>query len=207
MAVTSNWFRNVLKLALNKEIDYDTDTIKCMMTTSAYTPNLDTHDYKDDVTNEVTGTGYVAGGATLGTKTITYTAANSLTAWAVATPYLVGDLRRPTAGNTHAYRCIVAGTSHATTEPTWPTVGGATVTDNTVTWAECGGGVVKLNAADTSWANSTITARYAIIYDSTGVDATSPLMVLVNFGADKTSENNEFKIVWDDDGIAYIPVA
>lgn len=55
----------------NKEIDWDTDTIKVMLCTSSYTPNQTTHDYKNDVTNEVSGTGYTAGGATLGSKTIT----------------------------------------------------------------------------------------------------------------------------------------
>lgn len=44
----------------------------------------------------------------------------------------------PTVDNGHAYRVLVAGTSHASTEPTWPTGDGATVTDNTVTWQETG---------------------------------------------------------------------
>jgi len=42
-----------------------------MLTTSSYSPAKDTHDFKDYVTNEVTGTGYSAGGATLGSKTLT----------------------------------------------------------------------------------------------------------------------------------------
>jgi len=45
-------------------IDFDTDTFKVMLVTSTYTPNKDTHDKRDDVTNEVSGTGYTAGGAT-----------------------------------------------------------------------------------------------------------------------------------------------
>lgn len=45
-------------------IDFDTDTFKVMLVTSSYTPNKDTHDRRDDVTNEVTGTGYTAGGVT-----------------------------------------------------------------------------------------------------------------------------------------------
>jgi hypothetical protein len=45
-------------------IDFDTDTFKAMLVTSSYTPNKDTHDKRDDVTNEVTGTGYTAGGVT-----------------------------------------------------------------------------------------------------------------------------------------------
>jgi hypothetical protein len=47
-----------------------TDTIKGMLVSSAYTPNYDTHQYKSDVTNELsTANGYTAGGATLGSKT------------------------------------------------------------------------------------------------------------------------------------------
>jgi hypothetical protein len=45
-------------------IDFDTNTFKAMLVTSSYTPNKDTHDFRDDVTNEATGTGYTAGGVT-----------------------------------------------------------------------------------------------------------------------------------------------
>lgn len=57
----------VFNLALNAwakgNIDFDTDTFKVMLVTSSYSPNKDTHDFRDDVTNEVSGTGYTAGGA------------------------------------------------------------------------------------------------------------------------------------------------
>lgn len=43
-------------------IDYDTDTFYAMLVTSAYTPDKDVHNRRDDVTNEVAGTGYTAGG-------------------------------------------------------------------------------------------------------------------------------------------------
>jgi hypothetical protein len=46
-------------------IDFDTDTFKVLLTTSAYAENKDTHDFRDDVTNEVVGTGYSAGGNTV----------------------------------------------------------------------------------------------------------------------------------------------
>jgi hypothetical protein len=46
-------------------IDFDTDTFKIMLVSSSYTPNKDTHDRRDDVTNEVTGTGYSTGGSTI----------------------------------------------------------------------------------------------------------------------------------------------
>lgn len=48
----------------NNNIDFGADTFKIMLVTSSYTPDKDTHDKLDDVTNEVTGTGYTAGGAT-----------------------------------------------------------------------------------------------------------------------------------------------
>lgn len=56
---------------MNGSIDLDTDTVKVMLVTSAYTPDQDAHDKRDDVTNEVSGAGYTAGGATLANKTVT----------------------------------------------------------------------------------------------------------------------------------------
>ena len=44
------------------DIDFDTDTFNAMLVTSSYTTNKDTHDFRDDVTNEVSGTVYTAGG-------------------------------------------------------------------------------------------------------------------------------------------------
>ena len=43
-------------------IDMNSDTFYAMLVTSTYTPNKDTHTKRSDVTNEVSGTGYVAGG-------------------------------------------------------------------------------------------------------------------------------------------------
>lgn len=56
-------FNSAIRDVLVGNIDYDTDTFKVMLTTSAYTENKDTHTKRSDVTNEVTGTGYTAGGA------------------------------------------------------------------------------------------------------------------------------------------------
>ena len=55
-------------------IDFDTDTFKVMLVTSSYTPNKDSHDKRDDVTNEVTGAGYTAGGVA---STVTVTKDNA----------------------------------------------------------------------------------------------------------------------------------
>ena len=43
-------------------INYGTDTFKMMLTTSAYVADKDAHLKRSSVTNEVTGTGYTAGG-------------------------------------------------------------------------------------------------------------------------------------------------
>lgn len=57
------------------------------------------------------------------------------TAWAANTAYAIDDIVVPTTANGYQYRCSVAGTSHASTEPTWPTDLGITVVDNTpLTW-------------------------------------------------------------------------
>lgn len=145
MAVTAKFYGLSHQSAWNKEIDFNSDTIKVMLCTSSYTPDQDTHQYKSSVTNEVTGTGYTATGATLGSPTLTYT----------------------------------TGTN-----------------------------VLKLDGNDVTWATSTITARYAVIYDSTpGTDATRPLIAYADFGADVISSGGPFDIVWDPAGIATVTVA
>ncbi len=59
-----------------REIDID-HIFKVMLTTSAHVPDQDLHDFKDDLTNEVSGSGYTAGGATLENPTLTYTSATN----------------------------------------------------------------------------------------------------------------------------------
>lgn len=55
---------------MNGSIDLDTDTIKVMLVTSTYTPDQDAHTKRSDITNEVSGTGYSAGGAALANKVV-----------------------------------------------------------------------------------------------------------------------------------------
>ena len=119
------------------KIDLTSDTIKVALADSGYTTNTQTHDFFNDVTNEEAGTGYTAGGATLGTKS-----------WTVSSATLV-----------------------------------------------------TFDAADTSWTTSTITTRYAIIYKSTGVSSTSPLIAIVDFTTDRTSDGGTFLISWHANGI------
>lgn len=145
MAVTAFFYGNFFNQLALKTINLDTDTIKCSLHTSTYTPNQDTHDFFNDATNEVSGTGYTAGGNTLANTTLTYT----------------------------------AGTN-----------------------------VFKFDADDTSWAASTITARYAVIYDSTpGTAATNPLILYIDFGADFSSTAGTFTITFDAAGIGTVTVA
>jgi hypothetical protein len=65
-------FLNALKNDLALDLDDTTaDRFKVMLVTSSYTPDFGTHDFKADVTNEVVGTGYSAGGESLTSVTLT----------------------------------------------------------------------------------------------------------------------------------------
>lgn len=184
MAATSNVFASAIDQAFGGFINYPSDTIKMALLTASATPNLGTWVHYSDLTNEVaSGSGYTTGGVTLGTKTHTTTVANSWSvSAAISTAYNVGDVVRPSTGNTWLYVCVVAGTSSGTA-PTWPTVVGATVTDGSVTWANVGESATVYSSAAASWTSATFSAAYGAIYDSTsGVGTTEPLIALVNFG-------------------------
>jgi hypothetical protein len=57
----------------NKEVDLDTDTIKLMLLSSSATPNVDVHVYIEDLEgDEVSGSGYSAGGETVSNISISY---------------------------------------------------------------------------------------------------------------------------------------
>lgn len=136
MSVSTVFYNSYKAKILNgANIDLDTDTIKVALCTSSYTPSIDNHDFFDDITNEVSGTGYVSGGATLASVTVTQ--------------------------NNSVDKAIVTATN-------------------------------------STWASSSITARYAILYKSTGVASTSPLICYVDFGANATSDGGDFVIDWDD---------
>lgn len=74
MAVTTFWYGKAFLSILNKEVDWMADDIGVSLHTSLYVPNQDTHDYYNDVNNEVGDSGdYAAGGQLLTVKTIDYT--------------------------------------------------------------------------------------------------------------------------------------
>jgi hypothetical protein len=131
-------FNSFKKKIMDGSIDLDTDTIKVALVTSIYTPDQDAHDFFDDITNEVSGTGYTAGGASLANKAVT-----------------------------------------------------ADNTDNE--------GV--FDADDVTWGSSTITARGAVLYKSTGTASTSPIIAYIDFGSDKVSSAGNFMIAWAAEGI------
>ena len=69
-------YNELKKSLLNGDVDWDSDTIKGALVTSDYSPNQANQDNFDDVTNEITGTGYTAGGKNLSNKTVTTNNAN-----------------------------------------------------------------------------------------------------------------------------------
>ncbi|AEV51994.1 hypothetical protein [Prescottella equi] len=145
MAHIGKFYGSFLLSAMNKEVDLDSDTLKVMLCTSAYTPNQDTHRYKSSITGEVSGSGYTAGGVTLTGVTVTYDAATN---------------------------------------------------------------TLKLDADDASWPAATITARHAVIYDSTpGSDATRPLIGYTTFDQDISSTAAAFQLIWDPAGICTMTVS
>ena len=68
------------------------------------------------------------------------------------------------------------------------TAGGNTLTGNAISY---GGTTAWLTFSDSSWTTSTITARGALIYDSTQSNAA---IAVLDFGADKTSTAGTFTV-------------
>lgn len=126
-------YDNYLKEEMGGVFDLDSHTLKVALLTSSYTPNQNSHTTYSDLTNEVSGTGYTAGGATLAGAALTVSA-----------------------------------------------------------------GTAKFDANDTVWSSASITARYAVIYDTS---ASNKLICLVDFGSDKTSSAADFTIQWSASGI------
>lgn len=78
------------------------------------------------------------------------------------------------------------------------TAGGTVLTSTAL--SESPTGTIMYDAADTSWASSTITsARAALIYAD--ALAGNNAIVLVNFGADYSTNNGTFTIQWAAGGI------
>lgn len=198
MAVTVGVYGKLQQSLWEGRINFATDTIKAMLL-SSYTvgSTQDTAQFLSDVVTagvgvEASGSGYTAGGQTLASKSVTYTAANS---WSVqranSTAYAAGDVVRPASGNGFVYQAVVGGTSGGSA-PTWPTTIGQTVTDGGVTWACVGRGVLVIDAADPSWTTSnpgTLSASHVLFYKDTGTPSTSPVILYWDLGGTQTASN------------------
>jgi|SRR5581483_7130961 len=195
MAGSANVFASAIDQAMSGNINWASDSIKMALLTSSASPSLSSWVHFSDVTNEVSGTGYTAGGAALGTKTHTVTAANSWgTSRANTTAQNYGDVVRPATGNGFLYMCSTAGTTGGSL-PTYPTVVGQTVADGTVTWTCIGEDITQWSSAAVSWSSATISAQYGVIYDAqSGTGSTEPLIAVVNFGSTVSSTNGTFTV-------------
>lgn len=75
--MASGYYNNFYTQLFKGEFDFETgsgQTFKVALVTSGYTFDetaRDTHQFFDDITNEVSGTGYTAGGATIASVDIT----------------------------------------------------------------------------------------------------------------------------------------
>lgn len=88
----------------------------------------------------------------------------------------------------------VAGTGNYTT-------GGQVLANKSVTQDDTDDEGV-FDADDTTWSSSTITARYAVLYDNTLV--TKDLICCFDFSSDQSSSNGNFTIQWAAEGIINI---
>jgi|TARA_R100000084_G_scaffold38698_2_gene15517 lambda family phage minor tail protein L len=88
----------------------------------------------------------------------------AVAAWAADTAFSLGDIRRASATQNSGlvFKCTTAGTS-ASSEPTWPTDIGSTVTDNTAVWTA----ISSVYADLSGLALNAIIELFELHYDST----------------------------------------
>lgn len=126
MAITQAMCNSFKTELLGGTHDLDTDTIKIALFTSSATLGASTTAYS--TTNEVSGTGYTAGGNTLAGAAISLSGSTAI-----------------------------------------------------------------VDFSDTTWSSATITARGALIYNSSKADRA---IAVLDFGSDKSSTNGDFTVVF-----------
>lgn len=149
MAVTAFWYGKAQEgqygTTAARRVDWASDTIKVALASASYTPAQDTHDFFDDVTNEVTGTNWAAGGVSLANKTVTYDAASN------ETRLDADDISVATVTVTGArYAIIYKSTGTASTSPLlgWVDFGGdQSVSGATLAIVWAASGVLKTTAS------------------------------------------------------------
>jgi hypothetical protein len=87
MAITSSGFyclsfEKALIDTLGESLEAEDN--KILLVTDTYAPNFDTHDFRNDITNEVSGTGYSAGGAAFTSTELTIS--SGVVTWDFADP-------------------------------------------------------------------------------------------------------------------------
>lgn len=147
MAVTAKWYAKGLQAVASGSVAWATDTIKVSAHTSSYVPTQATDQFFTDATNELsTANGYTAGGATLGTKSVTLTSL-------VTSLRAAATVWTPSAGQTLTARILVIrkDTGTGSTSPLlgWVDLGAdtsATGAAFTVTW-DSTDGALKITAS------------------------------------------------------------
>lgn len=111
MAVTAVVFNAAKKKLMEGVFNLTSDTIKVALLTSSYTPDIDTHDFFNDITNEVSSSGYTAGGKALTSPTIIIDTTNDLAYFDAA------DTTWDAVTFTYRYAVIYKDTGNAATSP------------------------------------------------------------------------------------------
>ena len=120
------------------------------------------------------------------------------TAWAASTAFSVGDVRRATTSQNSGlvFECTTAGTS-GSSEPTWPTDIGSTLTDNTVVWTA----ISSIYADLSTLAPDAIIELFELHYDNTLHGSTDILRWHAGSNADVTGN-----ITWNSNDYTRLPV-
>lgn len=147
---------------------------------------------------QTAGTRQLQATSSPGSANITLTPTSATASWAVATAYTVGYIVRPTTPNGYIYVCTTAGTSHASTEPTWPTTPiGSTVSDGTAVWTlrAAAHPITEIKLALTSGALGSATAGAALSIGTTitsGVANAVPVYMRVTNTVTTASDNTGY---------------
>ena len=120
------------------------------------------------------------------------------TAWAASTSFSVGDVRRATTTQNSGlvFQCTTAGTS-GSSEPSWPTDIGSTLTDNTVVWTAISSVYADVSALDPG----TVIELFELHYDSTLHGSSDVLRWHAGSNANVTGN-----ITWNGNAYTRIPV-
>lgn len=115
MAVTPVVYGSFVDSIHRGLIKFDTDVFKAMLVGSGYTPNQGAHQYKNSITSEVVGAGYIAGGQNISITSVVYTQAIKKLTVSAGNPVWIGATFSPsymvvyddTAGSTDATKPLV----------------------------------------------------------------------------------------------------